>query len=125
MVDESTPKIISSRRSSERIDARILVQLRSGEEFVQAYSQNISRGGIYLETSTLPDPNATIEVSFDLSSIFGSSGPQNLTLTGRVVRLMTVNESGQTIHKIAIQFMDLDPTLQLQINALYDQLAQA
>jgi hypothetical protein len=124
MADNSNPSNLASRRKSERIDARILVQLRSGQEFVQAYSQNISKGGIYLETSNLPDPNATIEVAFDLSSIADSSIPQQLVLTGRVVRLMTVHEGGKPLHKIAIQFVDLDPSLQVQIDALHDRLSQ-
>ncbi len=124
MADELSSSSLASRRKSERIDARILVQLRSGQEFAQAYSQNISKGGIYLETSNLPDPNATIEVSFDLSSLADSTIPQRLVLTGKVVRLMTIHEGGKPLHKIAIQFVDLDPSLQLQIDTLYDRLSR-
>ena len=125
VTEKSSPNEINSGRKSERIDARILVQLKSNADFFHAYSQNISKGGVLLESQTLPDPNAIVEVQFDLGSIFGAGGPSSLALTGKVVRLMSIIENGKPIHKVAIQFIDLDPRLQLQIDALYNRLTQS
>ncbi len=119
MTNDQNP---ATRRSSERIDARIQVKFRSGQEFAKAYSQNISRGGIYLETKTLPDPNATVEIALDLELPTKNSSLGEILLKGKVVRLMTINVDGQTVHKIALQFIDVEPQIQAKLDALYIQL---
>lgn len=112
-----------NRRKSERIDARIKVQFRTAKEFSACYTQNLSKGGIYLETPELPDPNATIELDLILPDSVANRDSQAIRITGRVVRLMTVVVDNRTIHKVAIQFVDLQPQIQLQIDRLYETLS--
>lgn len=100
------------------------MQFRTDREFAACYTQNLSKGGIYLETSELPDPNAIIELSMELPPSAARSMDQRITLKGRVARLMTVSVDSKTIHKVAIQFVDLEPQVQLQINRLFDELSQ-
>jgi len=112
------------RRISKRIDARIDVQFRNNLEFVSCYTQNLSKGGIYLETAVLPDPNATIELVLDLASAADDTSMGKVSLTGKVVRLMTASMDGKTIHKVAIQFVDTPPSVQAKIDALFNQLSE-
>lgn len=111
-----------NRRSSRRIDAKIEVSFRNNREFATCYTQNLSKGGIYLETTDLPDPNANIELVLDLSSA-GAEDLGRVSLTGKVVRLMTVTMDKKKIHKVAIQFIDTPPQIQAKIDRLYNKLA--
>lgn len=121
MTTETRPE---NRRKSERVDAKIQVKFRSQQEFSACYSQNLSKGGIYLETESLPDPNAVIELDLEIPA--SSSRPQasSVSLRGRIVRLMSVAVEGKKVHKVAIQFIDVPPHIQFQIDALYEELAK-
>lgn len=117
------PGAFPNKRKSERIDARIKVQFRNQKEFSACYTQNLSKGGIYLETAELPDPNALIELDLHLPAVDKSSNQSAIKITGKIVRLMTVAIEGKTVHKVAIQFVDLQPQVQLQIDKLYEDLS--
>ena len=113
-----------NKRQFPRVDARIEVQISSQKEFEVCYSQNISRGGIFLETTVLPDPNAAIELVLNLAPILKDGRDPFIRLEGRVVRLMTVTESGKKIHRVGIQFVNLAPGTQVLIDQLYQELSQ-
>jgi len=115
---------VANKRSSARIDARIEVKISTQKEFEICYSQNISRGGIFLETSILPDPNANIELVLNLSSLHPAPAQHTIELRGRVVRLITINERGRTTHKVGIQFVDLSPQTQVLLDHLYNDLTR-
>lgn len=115
---------VQNKRAHPRVDAKIDVQIRTGAEFAACYSQNISKGGIYLETEVLPDPNAIVELVLDLPPELMKASPKSITLKGRIVRLMTVTSEKRTIHKVAIQFLEIQPDIQLQLDRLYEQLAK-
>ncbi|PIR22336.1 MAG: hypothetical protein COV44_08505 [Deltaproteobacteria bacterium CG11_big_fil_rev_8_21_14_0_20_45_16] len=114
----------TEKRQHQRFDARIKVKFKSGNEFAACYSKNISRGGIFLETKVLPDPNATVELVLDLSDSVPEAGAEKLSLKGRVVRLMSVNEGSQTIHKIALQFIDIPHRTQLLLDQYYQNVQE-
>lgn len=115
----------ADRRTSRRIDAKIDVMFRNNQEFVQCYSQNISKGGIYLETAVLPDPNARVELVLDLTNAAEGLNLGQVSLFGRIVRLMSLKMDGKSIHKIAIQFVDTPPDIQAKLDALYNKLSTA
>jgi hypothetical protein len=114
----------SNRRASPRIDARIKVQFRNGREFIACYSENLSRGGIFLQTEIPPDPNAILEVVLDIPNNVPSSNRQ-IVLRGRVIRLMSVVENSKATHKVAVQFVELTPQIQMQLDSLYEQILEA
>lgn len=113
----------SEKRKYPRYDARIKIKFKSEEEFAICYTKNISRGGIFVESLELPDPNATIELVLDLTEPMHSPTPLELKVTGKVVRLMTINSDSQSVHHVAIQFVDIPPNVQLQLDRYYDQLS--
>ncbi len=111
-----------NRRASPRIDARIRVDFRSGREFIACYSENISKGGLFLQTETAPDPNASIEVVLHPPEESGSH--EDIKLLGRIVRMISVSDSGKSLHKVALQFIDMTPQVQSKLDLLYEALAQ-
>lgn len=111
-----------NKRKHERVDARVQVQFRTGDEFATCYSKNISKGGIFLESRVLPDPNANIELNLDLSSFSQEAEPKSIQLMGRVVRLVTIVEDSKPLHKVAIQFIDIDAHTQLLLDQVYEKL---
>jgi hypothetical protein len=110
------------QRQSPRLDARIEVGFQTEDEFALCYSKNISRGGIFLETEILPDPNARIEIVFDLSKILDESENQRIAILGKVVRLMSLSADGKNIHQIALQFIELDPQKELLLDRIFEKL---
>jgi len=84
--------------------------------------KNISRGGLFLEAEVLPDPNAVVDLVLDLTENLGPE-PAIVNLKGRVVRLMTVTEGKKSFHQIAIQFFDVTPQIQLQLDRYYQELS--
>ncbi len=112
----------ANRRSSNRVDARVKVQFKNGREFVACYSENISKGGIFLQSEVPPDPNATLEIVLDFPEGVASSQSKAIVLKGKVVRLMSVVDSGKAIHKVAVQFIELTPQIQMQLDLLYESL---
>lgn len=113
----------ANRRSSARVDARIQVAFQSNAEFIHCYSENISKGGIFLQTEIQPDPNATIEIIL-LPPKSAKTAPGEIKLKGRVVRLFSVVENSKPIHKVALQFVDLTPQVQTQLDLLYEEFSQ-
>lgn len=120
-IDKALSPQEQEKRLYPRIDAKVEVNFKSGEEFVQCYSRNISQGGMFLEAEALPDPNANIELLLKLPDQDGHR--LEVVLSARVVRLMTVSESGKEIHKIAVQFLNVSPQIQLKLDQLYSQLS--
>lgn len=113
------------QRAFPRVDAKIEVGFQSGDEFTLSYSRNISKGGIFIETAVLPDPNAHVELVLDLSPFLdGSSAENKFNLQGRVVRLFSLSDQGQTLHQVAIQFIDMPPQVQMKLDRLYQELEQ-
>ena len=117
----------SERRISPRVDAKIDVHFRSGDEFVRCYSTNISKGGILLETNELPDPNAMIDVVLELPRAPKPSqnDPEKISLRGRIVRRISLSENGTQIHKVAIQFVEVSPDAQNELDRLYESFVEA
>lgn len=112
----------SEKRRHPRVDARIQVEFKTQQEYTRCYSKNISQGGIFLETEVLPDPNAVVELILDLSEFSDRPEAKRVSLTGRVVRLMTIMESSMKVHKVAIQFIEVEPYIRVLLDQLYEQM---
>ena len=119
MVEADNP---INRRASPRIDARIQVDFRSGREFIVCYSENISKGGLALQTESAPDPNAVIEIILHPPAESGHR--EDIKLRGRIVRMMSMMDCGKALHKVALQFVDMTPQIQMKLDLLYEALAQ-
>ncbi len=60
---------MEERRKSERGPAEIEVHYRTAQEFLSAYTQNISGGGVFVQTSRLLALNEEVLLRFTLPGI--------------------------------------------------------
>lgn len=72
------------RRRHTRIDARVPVTFASSDEFVKAYTENISKGGIYFETTERLSPNGRLELQLS-----PPGAEKEVKVIGRVSRMIT------------------------------------
>lgn len=75
------------RRRHTRIDARVPVSFASNDDFVKAYTENISKGGIYFETTERLSPNGRLELS-----LAPPGSLREVKVMGRVSRMSTRTE---------------------------------
>ena len=79
------------------------------EELTQEYTKNISKGGIFLKTSQLLDPNAEIELTMTFPNGLGE-----FKIQGRVKRLMSMShpeDPDRQLYGVGIQFISIDPEM--------------
>ncbi len=71
---------MEERRKDERGPAVIEIQYRSAQEFLSAYTQNISGGGLFVQTSRLVSLNDEVLLRFTLPGV-----SHHFEVTGLVV----------------------------------------
>ena len=89
------------------------------EEFATEYTKNISKGGIFLKTDRLLDPNAEIDLTLKFPGHLGE-----FRLKGRVRRLMSMShptDRNRQLYGVGIQFLNPDP----EVVAAIDKIAQS
>ena len=72
------------RRRHTRIDARVPVTFASEDDFVKAYTENISKGGIYFETTERLSPNGRLELT-----LAPPGNAKEVKVIGRVTRVVS------------------------------------
>lgn len=94
------------RRRHTRIDARVPVSFGSEDEFVKAYTENISKGGIYFETAERLSPNGRLELW-----LAPPGSLREVKVIGRVTRMSTRSEQvdgkAVRIYGYGVRFEDL------------------
>ncbi len=74
------------------------------KDLVAEYTKNISKGGIFLKTDQLLDPNAEIDLLMSFPNDFGE-----FQVKGRVVRLVCMShptDSARQLYGVGIRFLD-------------------
>ena len=107
------------KRQFPRVDARIKVVFKSMGDFIEEYTKNISRGGIFLKTDKLLDPNAQIE----LMMYFPGSKKEHKIL-GKVKRLVVMSDphdEEKQIYGVGISFLKLENHTMQAIDELYSK----
>jgi len=105
------------RRIHRRIDARIKVSFKSTGEFIEEYTKNLSRGGIFLKTDKLLDPNARIE----LMMVFPNSKKEH-KIIGKVTRLVVMSHpesEDKQIYGVGIHFLKMEDRTMEAIDEIY------
>ena len=85
------------RRRHQRIDARVPVTFANSDDFVKAYTENISKGGIYFETTQRLSPNGRLELS-----LAPPGSLREIKVIGRVTRMTTRHEEVEPGKKVRI-----------------------
>ena len=107
------------KRQFPRIDAKIKVVFKSMGDFIEEYTKNISKGGIFLKTDKLLDPNAQIEIQL----IFPES-KRDHKIIGRVKRLVVMSDpenEDKQIYGVGIHFIKLEQHTLKAIDELYSR----
>lgn len=109
------------RRKYPRVDAVIKVRFKNKDEYITSYSENISRGGIFLRVNQLPDPNAQVELEFTLPG-----ETDVIKVLGRIVRLMSNSnpeKPTELLHEVGIAFLNLNEEAKKQFKRFYQKYA--
>jgi type IV pilus assembly protein PilZ len=107
------------KRAFPRIDAKIKVIFKNMGEFVEEYTKNISKGGMFLKTDKLLDPNAQIE----LMLTFPNQKKEHRIL-GKVSRLIVMSDptnDEKQIYGVGIHFLKTDAEILKAIEELYNK----
>ncbi len=97
------------KRKYPRIEAKVQVTFRTVKDLVAEYTKNISKGGIFLKTDQLLDPNAEIDLLMSFPNDLGE-----FQVRGRVVRLVSMShptDSSRQLYGAGIRFVDPNPEM--------------
>lgn len=100
-----------SEREHDRMPYAVQVQFRTASSFLVAYSVNISRGGLFLETTEDIPTGAPVEVAMQVP------GATPISLTGHIT-WRRGEETQEGPPGIGIEFQDVGPQLGGVIDAL-------
>lgn len=100
-----------SEREHERMPYRVRVEFRTASSFLVAYSVNLSRGGIFLETEEELPTGSVVELELHIP------GADPLAVAG-MVTWRRPPESPEGTAGIGVEFQDVAP----QLGAAIDQL---
>jgi uncharacterized protein (TIGR02266 family) len=111
-----------SERGFQRFHTQFTVRFRTAREFVREHAENISRGGVFIQTRTPPQVDDVITVQLELPD----GGPA-ATTSGLVMHRVTVAEAEQhgLVPGIGVQFLDADDHFRDRIDRYVEQLSAA
>ena len=95
---------MDGQRRDPRAELDVEVDYRTAQEFLSAYSRNISGGGIFIKTPRPLPLNQTIRLRFSLPGM-----TRRFESTGIVVWSNPVSSSSFLPSGMGIKFLDLDP----------------
>ena len=109
-----------SDRGYQRFHTQFTVRFRTAREFVREHAENISRGGVFIQTASPPQVDEVITVQLELPD----GGPV-ATSSGLVMHTVTVAEAEQNglIPGIGVQFLDADDQFRERIDRYIQQLS--
>jgi uncharacterized protein (TIGR02266 family) len=110
---------IAERRSWQRIPTRFLVRWASPKEFLVAYSDNISRGGIFVATPAPPALREIVELLLELPD---GKGP--VKTQAEVVQRVTAEEARQSgrVAGAGLQFIGADDAFRSRLDGCIESL---
>jgi len=97
------------KRKYPRIEAKVHVTFRTLEDLAAEFTKNISKGGIFLKTDQLLDPNAEISLTMTFPGAIGT-----YEVKGRVTRLVSMShpqEPEKQIYGAGIKFINPNPEM--------------
>jgi uncharacterized protein (TIGR02266 family) len=107
-------------RTYPRVNARLRVGWTSSQDFLSAWSQNISRGGIFIATDSPPALREVVELSVELPD-----GKPPVKTHAEVVHCVTTEQTRRTgtVAGAGLQFLDADDDFRERLDACIEALA--
>jgi type IV pilus assembly protein PilZ len=91
------------RRSDPRVRANLKVRFKNAESFITEYTQNISKGGVFIRTTSPCNPQDRVELALVLPE-----DDSEIQAAGKVVHVVTADQATeQTPAGMGIQILDL------------------
>jgi len=109
-------------REFPRFHSQFTVRFRTAREFVREHAQNISRGGVFIQTRTPPEVDEVITVQLELPD-----GGPSATTSGLVMHRVTEGEAAEQgiVPGIGVQFLDADDRFRDHIDRYLAKLGVA
>jgi type IV pilus assembly protein PilZ len=109
-----------SDRGYQRFHTQFTVRFRTAREFVREHAENISRGGVFIQTQSPPQVDEVITVQLELPD-----GGPIATSSGLVMHRVTVDEAEQNglVPGIGVQFLDADDQFRERIDRYIQSLS--
>lgn len=104
------------QRKHPRHDAVIPVCFRDAEEFLLEYTKNISEGGLFIKTSTLPEKGEVLRLSLEL--------PETRTaipVRAKVAFVLNPGKEGRD-YGIGVRFEEMDPAAKRVLESFVELL---
>ena len=96
---------VSGVRRDPRVPARVKVRFKSSDAFLQEYTQNISFGGMFIQTTAQPEPRSRVELTIELPE----SG-EEVKVIAEVVHVVNPEKAnmlnGDAVPGVGIQFVE-------------------
>src|SRR3954468_21214888 len=107
-----------SRRAYARVPARLRVGWRPARQFLVAYSDNISRGGLFIASDDPPPLREVLELTLDLPD---GKGP--VKTHAEVVHRLTKDQArGGAVPGVGVQFVGASDEFRQRLDACIDTL---
>ena len=111
---------MEERREDSRADVELEVHYRTTQEFLVAYSQNISGGGVYNRTQQPLPLNREVQLRFTLPGF-----PGVIVARGLVVWCSPASTRSSFPPGMGIKFLNIDPEIKEQIIELVNKTKAA
>ena len=118
----AAPAAASNTRAFARVRTRLQVGWSTPREFLVAYSENISRGGIFVATARPPELREVVELLLDLPD-----GDVPAKTNAEVVRRVTPEESKRSGRPAGagLQFVGSDDEFRRRLDLCFENLLEA
>src|SRR5437868_10800176 len=122
VIDKARELRETPARGFRRYHTQFTVRFRTAREFVREHTENISRGGVFIQTESSPQVDEVITVQLELPD-----GGPSATSSGIVMHRVTVAEGEQNglIPGIGVQFLDADDHFRDRIDRYIERLSAA
>jgi len=110
----------ANKRKSERLENELPVAYRSVDGFITDWVTNISRGGLFINSRQPLPQGTTVRLIIQLPDT-----PFPFDLTGRVVRVIDVDNAGGEDPGMGVEFVDIDEDKRGRIEKFVEKLRTA
>ncbi|HEY4717278.1 MAG TPA: TIGR02266 family protein [bacterium] len=106
------------KREHERVRAEIKLTFKTIDGFIQRYTEDISKGGIFIKTNNPLPFDARVNIIFVLPD------SSQIELPGRVVYILDEEEAKTTLHNpgMGVQFMDVPAEVNKKVEAFIEEV---
>jgi uncharacterized protein (TIGR02266 family) len=106
------------KRRDERVIAEIKLKFKTTNGFIQKYTEDISKGGVFIKTDKPLPFDTRVKVLIELPDL------DQIELNGRVVYVLNEEEAKKVMREpgMGIQFIDVSPEISKKLEDLLEEI---